>query len=134
MRAAIGLMYSVILFGQATDVISGGAGWAGAGLLGLVLGWLLLKRLPDNDKQTKELVDRVMVLIAAKDQAIDAVLKQAATDSNALRQSHQLVIERICKEFRDDTLAERLACEKNVAALAASFDGILRRQLHERST
>jgi hypothetical protein len=38
------------------NLISGGAGWAGAGLLGLVLGWLLLKHLPDKDKQFDGLI------------------------------------------------------------------------------
>lgn len=37
-----------------TDVISGGAGWVGSGLFGLVLGWLLFFHLPeDNKKETK---------------------------------------------------------------------------------
>lgn len=40
-----------------TDPISGGAGWVGAGLLGLLLGWLLLKHLPEKDKQIKTLID-----------------------------------------------------------------------------
>lgn len=39
------------------DPVSGGAGWVGAGLLGLVLGWLLLIHLPAKDKQIKELID-----------------------------------------------------------------------------
>lgn len=38
------------------DAISGGAGWAGAGLLGLVLGWLLLKHLPDKDRMIREII------------------------------------------------------------------------------
>lgn len=36
------------------DPISGGAGWIGAGLLGLVLGWLLLMHLPAKAKESKE--------------------------------------------------------------------------------
>lgn len=47
----------VPLLAQATDPLSGGAGWIGAGLLGLVLSWLMLKHIPDKDKQVKELVD-----------------------------------------------------------------------------
>lgn len=38
------------------NYITGGAGWAGAGLLGLVLGWLLLKHLPDKDRQFDALI------------------------------------------------------------------------------
>lgn len=45
-----------VLFAQA-DALSGGAGWAGAGLLGLVLSWLLLKHLPEKDRQIKDLLD-----------------------------------------------------------------------------
>lgn len=47
---------------QVTDPISGGAGWVGAGLLGLVLAWLLLKHLPDKDKQINNLVERHLTI------------------------------------------------------------------------
>lgn len=40
-----------VLLAQSVDPISGGAGWVGAGLLGLVLCWLLLKHLPDKDRR-----------------------------------------------------------------------------------
>jgi len=33
-------------------------GWSGAGLLGAVLGWLLLKYLPEKDRRIRELVER----------------------------------------------------------------------------
>lgn len=46
-----------LLLAQATDPISGGAGWVGAGLLGAVLSWLLLKHLPEKDRQQKDLID-----------------------------------------------------------------------------
>ena len=32
------------------------SGWAGTGLLGIVLGWLLTKHLPDKDRQFTELI------------------------------------------------------------------------------
>ncbi len=37
--------------------LSGGAGWVGAGLLGLVLAWLLWVHLPAKDKQIKEMIE-----------------------------------------------------------------------------
>ena len=46
-----------MVWAQAIDPITGGAGWAGAGLLSLVLGWLLLRHLPEKDRQAKELMD-----------------------------------------------------------------------------
>lgn len=40
----------------AADLASA-SGWAGAGLLGLVLAWLLFKHLPEKDKQIKDLIN-----------------------------------------------------------------------------
>jgi len=54
---SIGFMVDRNLFGDMTDPISGGAGWVGAGLLGLVLGWLLLIHLPQKDKQLVQLLE-----------------------------------------------------------------------------
>jgi hypothetical protein len=51
-------MTLLILLAQvATDPLSGGAGWAGTGLLGSVLGWLLFVNLPNKDKQILGLVE-----------------------------------------------------------------------------
>lgn len=41
----------------AGNAIAGSAGWVGAGLLGLVLSWLLLVRLPATDRQTQNLIE-----------------------------------------------------------------------------
>ncbi len=44
-----------LVFAQsAPDALAGGSGWAGAGLLGLVLSWVFLVHLPSKDKQLKE--------------------------------------------------------------------------------
>lgn len=40
------------------DTLSGGGGWVGAGLLGLVLAWLLFWHLPAKDKQIGEVIDK----------------------------------------------------------------------------
>jgi gas vesicle protein len=47
----------IVLHAQ-TEPISGGAGWVGAGLLGAVLAWLLLKHLPAKDKQVTDMMAR----------------------------------------------------------------------------
>ena len=58
--AAIGVIEAVsvtMLVAQANpEPLSGGAGWVGAGLLGLVLCWLLLKHLPDKDRQLENFI------------------------------------------------------------------------------
>ena len=47
-----------MLFAQDTvSMLAGAGGWAGAGLLGLVLGWLLLKHLPAKDAQLDKLIN-----------------------------------------------------------------------------
>lgn len=50
-------MLCLLLAQSSIDPIAGGAGWVGAGLLGLVLSWLLLVHLPAKDKQLKEFMD-----------------------------------------------------------------------------
>lgn len=57
-----------ILAQSPVDPISGGAGWVGAGLLGLVLGWLLLIHLPGKDKFLKDLIE-------TKDTQLNTVLE-----------------------------------------------------------
>ncbi len=49
-----------------------GAGWVGAGLLGSVLAWLLLKHLPAKDAQLERLVDK-----------FDAQLRETRSDFRA---------------------------------------------------
>jgi hypothetical protein len=65
----------LVILAQDAVSIPGYSGWAGAGLLGLVLGWLLLKGLPDQVRQTKELTEakdkQIDDLIKAKDTAVD---------------------------------------------------------------
>ena len=92
-------MYYFIL-AQAADPISGGAGWVGAGLLGLVLGWLLLKHLPDKDRQSREELERHLdverkqreafqvittEMMAHNRQQIETVTKALSVDLQALR-------------------------------------------------
>ena len=42
---------------QGTDPLSGGSGWVGAGLLGLVLAWLMFRHLPAKDDQIMQMVE-----------------------------------------------------------------------------
>lgn len=60
-------MGTLYLLMSQSDPLSGGAGWVGAGLLGLVLFWLLVIHLPSKDKQIKELIERQDKILEAKD-------------------------------------------------------------------
>lgn len=46
----------LLLVAQVADPLAGGAGWAGVGLLGAILSWLLFIHLPGKDKQVRELI------------------------------------------------------------------------------
>lgn len=70
--------------------LSGGAGWVGAGLLGAVLGWLLLKHLPDKDRQfdkhtegARSHVEKVL------DRAMTEMATQRADHHEQLRQERE---------------------------------------------
>lgn len=70
------------------SAISGGAGWVGAGLLGLVLGWLLLVRIPAMDKITADKDKQLQVMIEAKD-----------TQQRAIAESRDGLIKEITGSF-----------------------------------
>ena len=93
-----------------TDSLSGGAGWAGAGLLGLVLFWLLFKHLPAKDAQLKEFV-------AGKDAAITGVVGTFTAEAKEQRAVYWQALDKIAAEAR----AERLSCEKNFETIAAAL-------------
>lgn len=96
------------------ESISGGAGWAGAGLLGLVLAWLLLVHLPAKDKRDD-----------AKDKAHDETVAKLMTDfrseTEEIRVANQQAIETVCAEFRKQATAERVAWERHFQAIAPGF-------------
>jgi hypothetical protein len=60
------------------EPLSGGAGWAGAGLLGIFLAWFALRYLPAKDRQIKEIND------AHAKQVVEAVAEQRAQFQKSL--------------------------------------------------
>lgn len=77
----LSVFVSAIIWGEGTDPLSGGGGWLGAGLLGMVLAWYLLVRTPANDKMIKELTE----LFAATVKDISKEFKETVnhlTDKN----------------------------------------------------
>lgn len=113
-----GVMWSAVMADIATDPIAGGAGWVGAGLLGLVLAWLLLRHLPDKDAQIER-------LIAAKDEQIREVIadKDKQADEHDAR----------CRDNAERLVAElRFQAEKDRATFIQIADRD--RDLYRRTT
>lgn len=59
------------LLAQNLEVFSGNAGWAGAGMLGAVLAWLMFVYLPSKDKQVAALIDRFIEANQRRDDRMD---------------------------------------------------------------
>lgn len=112
-------MMLVILIAQAApaDPISGGAGWLGAGLLGLVLGWLLLIHLPAKDKQ-------LATLIEAKDSHVNIVIAAFKEEAREQRQAHREALNRVCDEFKSDCEGQRESHEKTTESISRSVEAL----------
>lgn len=94
---------------------TGASGWASAGLLGLVLSWLLLKHLPAKDEQ-------IMKLLELRDKAVNEQRTDFTSSVRKLGESVQATVERItghCKEEME-VLANKLgtSVDKMEEALA----------------
>lgn len=95
-----------------TDPLSGGAGWVGAGLLGLVLCWLLLKHLPDKDRQQRELIDAH--LVAEANQRTDH-----AKAEKEQRTEHAIQINCLVENFRKELSYERQLLSQAIEKMSA---------------
>lgn len=126
-------MLELALLAQTSDPISGGAGWVGAGLLGLVLGWLLLKHIPDKDRQLKELISEFRAALVDKDVQMQRVIESHLAAEKQQRQDHA-EMERAQRAEYKDTLTQLLkhnreqmdglghALKEDLAALQEGFE------------
>lgn len=89
---------------SSVESLSGGAGWVGAGLLGVVLGWLLLRHLPDvlNDHRGER-------------SARDSTIKQ-------LIDAHSDATAKIAEGFRAELRQEREICERRDREFVAMIE------------
>lgn len=51
------VLFAVGILAEGLDVFSGGGGWAGFGLTGLLLAWILLVSIPAKDKLTRKMIE-----------------------------------------------------------------------------
>lgn len=83
------------LIAQTIPNIDGAAGWTSFGIAGLVLSWLLLKHMPDKDRQLKELIDR-------HDMQMQELLDRHDKAENALSVTFTNALERITQHCKDE--------------------------------
>jgi hypothetical protein len=100
------------------DPISNGAGWVGAGLLGLVLGWLLLVHLPAKDKQLKEVIDGKDKLldgiIATKDKLLKDTIDSRDKQLNDILAKKWDMIQALTKDHKESVERVALHCEQEM--------------------
>lgn len=107
-----------------TDPVSGGAGWVGAGLLGLVLSWLLLKHLPDKDKQIERLID-------GKDQAMVAVQNMFSSEQKQARELFASTLDKLVAEQHIDRESRDVKYRDLVVLVGKHHDEMVDR--HDKS-
>lgn len=102
-----------LFFVAQSDPLSGSwngasaSGWVGAGLLGLVLSWLLLKHLPDKDAQIERIIARH-----------ESELTEALDNQ---RQEFTAALERILRHSEAQTVSLSAAINKDLELIRHLF-------------
>ncbi len=111
------------------EMVGTGAGWVGAGLLGSVLFWLLMRHLPDKDRQIKELLadkdKQIMDLISQHNEERSAVFKEKSNEQQArilAAEVAQKGVESLVASFSVELKAERETCERRHSELLEKLD------------
>ena len=95
-------------------VLTGGAGWVGASLLGLVLSWLLFKHLPEKDKQIASFVekkdDMLKHVANSFSERIKGVAEQHTTAVKEMNAAHKEALDRVVRH-----------CEQEMNTIGASL-------------
>lgn len=114
-----------LVLAQGTPGDGSWAGWTGAGLLGLVLGWLLLTHLPAKDKQIETLIKdkdkQIGDLIATKDKQVRDLI-----DDHSKQRKEDLVA------FKAEIENEREHCSNHVESARQHWDRLLNELKAER--
>lgn len=92
---------AIIALLAAAEITDLGPGWAGAGLLGLVLAWLLLVHLPSKDKQIKDQIDAIRQVFAECQQRLDKKSADYATIMKEKEESFLASLKEITGEIRN---------------------------------
>lgn len=112
-----------MLADSSLDPLSGGSGWVGAGLLGMVLAWLCLKHLPAKDDQLKIKDDQLERILNLKD-------KQIADARDAFINS----VERVTDASQANLEKVTIHCQAELSAITLTLKHELDRlfALHEK--
>lgn len=121
----MGIAAGVVVFGEG-DVgsLAGGSGWAGAGILGLVLVWIAYRHLPDKDKQIMTLIQTQAAQLELKDkQLLSFMDRQDKKVADVIAAGNLKDMERR-EDFKDNLkiVTDHCSKEMNAMWLAAHAD------------
>lgn len=102
--------------------LSGGAGWVGAGLLGAVLSWLLLVRMPAWDKQ-----------MDCKDKQLQAIIENRDKIIREIADNHDKSFAIAEKDRREDFQRSLQTVADHCQREAESIRGVLEKEIAESS-
>lgn len=108
------LLLCALMLSQATDPISGGAGWVGTGLLGSVLAWILFVNIPNKDKQIGKMIED-------KDKLVELLVDKFSTEMASARADNKESVTKereICERRHVEMVAEVREVKVEVAAIA----------------
>ena len=96
----------IIFAADDLTTLSGGGGWVGAGLLGLVLAWLFFKMIPSKDAQQKELVVIIRELseksLMTNSTMAENISAKFAETTKASQSDHTAAMLRLHAECREE--------------------------------
>ena len=80
------LAVAALLFAQeGPTVLAPGAGWVGAGLLGLILSWLAFRHLPEKDAMIERLIKRSDDIIERREEMMRKAVADHAREQEEMR-------------------------------------------------
>jgi hypothetical protein len=118
------LSLALTTLSQTSDPSSLGNGWAGAGLLGLILSWLLLVRLPQQDKLVKELSENYSATVVKLRDLEDKRVESADRRTEAARTEFMNEMRAMRLEFKEILKIQADVGSRDVGTIA----GIIRRE------
>ena len=124
---------ALILPLASADSLSGGAGWAGAGLLGLVLAWVLGKQIPDERRDRRDLLTakdaQITSLIESRDKLAEKMSANAREAVQAVSSDNKESIREVIAAHREAAKEAGVANERrhteNVEARQQQFAAVM---------
>lgn len=89
--------------------------WAGMGLLGLVLGWVLMIHIPAKDKRDNELINKLVVSMEEKDKKLQEK-----------EEKHLEMVMDLTKEYKENLKTVTSHCQEEMKTVITSHAEALR--------